>query len=206
MISNKQWRGNVEDWNARVSNWIQRARPEDLLNIDIFFDFLPAAGDSKLVQNLHQEAVTLASKTHAFINLMAQSVKSVAPQFGVFGRIALVDGRVDLKRNGLLPLVSFARTLILRIGSTARATPERIREAIEVGRLSESDGERLIELQKQLLTLILKQQISDSIEGIPVSTKVDVKLFSNRESYRLKHELRHLDTMVSQINTFTTSD
>ena len=206
MISNKQWRGNVEDWNARVSNWIQRARPEDLLNIDIFFDFLPAAGDSKLVQNLHQEAVTLASKTHAFINLMAQSVKSVAPQFGVFGRIALVDGRVDLKRNGLLPLVSFARTLILRIGSTARATPERIREAIEVGRLSESDGERLIELQKQLLTLILKQQISDSIEGIPVSTKVDVKLLSNRESYRLKHELRHLDTMVSQINTFTTSD
>ena len=206
MISNKQWRGSIDDWSKRVSSWIQRARPEDLLNIDIFFDFMPVAGDYKLVQHLHEEAVSLASKSHAFVNLLAQSVQSVAPQFGVFGRIALVDGRIDLKRNGLLPLVSFARTLALRIGSTARATPGRLRDAIAVGRLSESDGERLIELQKLLLLLMLKQQISDSDEGIPVSSKVDVKLLNNREHNQLKHELRHLDTMVNQIFTFITSN
>jgi DNA polymerase-3 subunit epsilon/CBS domain-containing protein len=205
MISSRQWRGNVEDWNKRVSNWIQRARPEDLLNVDIFFDLIPVAGNTKLAQRLHENAVALASKTHAFINLMAQSARSVAPKFGMLGRFVLTDGRIDLKRNGLLPLVSFARTVALRIGSAERATAKRVLSAVAAGRLSEGDAERLIELQKQLLMLILKQQISDREEGIPVGSNVDVKRLNKREQYRLRHELHHLDTMVSQIHTFTTA-
>lgn len=205
MVSNAQWRGNVDDWNRRIANWIQRARPEDLLNVDIFFDLVPVVGSSELAEQLHKNAVTLASKSHAFINLLADSVKSVSPQFGIFGRIAVVDGRIDLKRNGLLPLVSFARTLALRIGSVERRTPQRIHQAVASGRLSEGDAERLIALQKMLLTLILKQQLLDSDAGIPVGTRVDVRQFSKRESNRLKHELGHLDTMVNEIKTFITA-
>ncbi|WP_455366426.1 DUF294 nucleotidyltransferase-like domain-containing protein [Kaarinaea lacus] len=206
MISNEMWRGNTETWNRRVSNWINRANPEDLLNVDIFFDLLPAAGNSTLAYELHMQAVKLASKSHAFINLLAQSVRSVAPQFNLFGRVSLDDGRVDLKRNGLLPLVSFARTIALRIGSTARATPQRIAESVISGRLSEGDGERLISLQKNLISLILRQQLQDSEAGIPVGSKVDIKQLSKREYTRLKHELHHLDTVVSEIQTFTTSN
>jgi len=206
MISNSKWRGTVSEWNKRVSSWIQRAHPEDLLNIDIFFDLLPVAGNSSLAYQLHMEAVKLASRTHAFINLLAQSVRSVAPQFGVFGRLTLVDGRIDLKRNGLLPLVSFARTVALRIGSTSRDTPERIRDAVASGRLSEGDAERLIALHRLLLTVILNQQLNDSDAGISVGSKVDVRLLSKREFNRLKHELGHLDTIVSQIHTFTTAN
>jgi DNA polymerase-3 subunit epsilon/CBS domain-containing protein len=206
MVSNAQWRGNVEDWNARIAHWIQRARPEDLLNVDIFFDLVPVFGNSELAEQLHKKAVTLASKSHAFINLLADSVKSVTPQFGVFGRLPLVEGRLDLKRNGLLPLVSFARTLALRINSTERRTPQRIHQAVACGRLAEGDAERLIALQKTLLTLILKQQLIDSDAGIPVSTRVDVRRFSKRESNRLKHELHHLDTMVNEVKTFITAN
>lgn len=206
MISNQVWRGTVDNWNKQVSNWIQRAHPEDLLNVDIFFDLLPVAGNNSLAYQLHMEAVKLASKTHTFINLLAQSVRSVAPQFGVFGRLSLVEGRIDLKRNGLLPLVSFARTVALRIGSTARSTPDRIRDAVVSGRLSEGDAERLVGLHRLLLTFILKQQLADSDSGIPVSSNVDVRQLSKREYNRLRHELGHLDTIVGQIHTFTTSN
>lgn len=202
MISNKKWRGNREEWNMRVTNWIERANPEDLLNVDIFFDLVAVAGKRSFARELHQEAVELASKSHAFMNLLAQSVKSVAPQFNLLGRIALSDGRIDLKRNGLLPLVSFARTLGLRVACTARTTGERILAAVNAGRLPQSDAERMIELQKMLLLLILKQQLRDSEAGIPVGSKVDVKLLSKREYDRLKHELHHLDTMVNQIHSF----
>jgi len=205
MISNAKWRGNIEEWNVRVSNWIQRANPEDLLNVDIFFDLVAVAGKRSYARELHKEAVTLASRSHAFMNLLAQSVRSVAPQFKLFGRIALEEGRIDLKRNGLLPLVSFARTVALRIGSTARTTPQRLRDVVETGRLSEGDAERLIALQKNLLGLIVKQQLADSNAGIPMGSKVDVRSLSKQEYNRLKHELHHLDTMVNEIQTFTTS-
>jgi len=202
MISSQQWRGNIDDWNKRISAWIQHARPDDLLNMDIFFDLLPVAGNNSLAQKLHQEAVALASKSHAFINLLAQSVQSVAPQFGFLGRLVVSDGRVDFKRNGLLPLVSFARTIALRTGSTSRATPERLRDSVAAGRLSEGDTQRLIELQKTLLTLILQQQLIDSEEGITVGSNVDIKHLSKREYNHLKHELHHLDTMIGQIQSF----
>lgn len=206
MVSNKQWRGNIEDWNQRVSHWINRARSEDLLNVDIFFDAIPVAGNFALAQRIHREAVALASKSHPFINLLTQSVKTVTPQFSLFGgRLTLIEGRVDLKRNGLLPLVSFARTLALRIGSTARSTSQRIREITLTGRLPESDAERMIELYKLLLTIVLKQQLNDTEAGIAPSTNVDIKQLNKREKYRLIHELHYLDMMVDQINSFTTN-
>lgn len=206
MISNEQWRGTLVDWNVRVANWIKRSRPDDLLNVDIFFDMLPVAGNKSLAQQLHREAVALASRSHAFINLLAQSVQAVAPQFGMLGRLAVVDGRIDLKRNGLLPLVSFARTLALRIGSDARTTAQRLKNAVATGRLSDGDALRLIELQKTLLSLILRQQLEDSEHGIPVGSKVDTSLLDKREHNHLKHELHHLNTMVGEIHSFITNN
>ena len=114
--------------------------------------------------------------------------------------------RHNLIYSGELPLVSFTRTVALRIGSTARATPQRIAESVISGRLSEGDAERLISLQKNLLSLILRQQLKDSEAGVPISSKVDIKQLSKREYNRLKHELHHLDTIVSEIHTFTTSN
>jgi len=38
MAANAAWRGTPEGWNGRVGTWLERARPEDLLNVDIFFD------------------------------------------------------------------------------------------------------------------------------------------------------------------------
>ncbi|MDH5190192.1 MAG: DUF294 nucleotidyltransferase-like domain-containing protein [Gammaproteobacteria bacterium] len=201
MVSSRQWRGSVEEWQERVGNWVSRAHPEDLLSVDIFFDMVPVAGSAELARQLHQQAIALAAKSHAFTNLLAHSVQSVAPRFSLFGRLKLSEGRLDLKRDGLLPLVSFARTLAIRIGSVSRATPERLRDVLASGRLSEGDTARLIELHKELLSLILKQQIQDINEGLPVNSSVEIKQFSRRQYSRLLHELRHLDTMVGQIQS-----
>jgi signal-transduction protein with cAMP-binding, CBS, and nucleotidyltransferase domain len=35
-------------WRERVGRWIDRASPEDLLNVDIFFDLRPVHGDGAL--------------------------------------------------------------------------------------------------------------------------------------------------------------
>ena len=110
-------------------------------------------------------------------------------------------GRINLKRDGLLPLVSFARTLALRIGSTSRATPERLHDAVASGRLSEGDAGKLVELQKMLLTLILDQQLRDLEEGVPTGSSIEIKRLSRKQYADLIRGLKHLDTMVREMQS-----
>lgn len=201
MVSNRGWRGSEPDWRARIEGWLSRARPEDLLNVDIFFDMTPVAGDRRLAFELHLQAVEAASRSPAFLALLAQSVGSLTPRFGLFGKLRAEEGRIDLKRDGLLPLVSLARVVALRTGSTARATADRLRDAAAQGRMSERDVEVLIELHGQLLDLVLKQQLIDIDRGVPPSSRVEVRALSKRERTSLKHGLHRLDHILPIVHS-----
>jgi DNA polymerase-3 subunit epsilon/CBS domain-containing protein len=201
MAASAQWRGTVSDWNHRVDDWLRRARPQDLLNVDIFFDLAPVAGNPELAHRLHTDAVRAASKTPPFLGLLAQSVLAVAPRFSLMGRLQAREGRVDLKRDGLLPLVSLARTLALRVGARSRATPERLRDAAAAGRLPDGDAARLINLHTMILTLILEQQLLDRDEGIAISSSIVLRRLGKRQQSELIKGLRHLDTMVHEVQS-----
>ncbi len=201
MAANGEWRGSREQWRTRVDGWLRRARPEDLLNVDIFFDLVPVCGERRLARELHAEAVEAASATPPFLALLGESVDALAPRFTLFGRLRAENGRVDVKRDGLLPLVSLARTLALRIGSTARATPERLRDAAAAGRLSEGDAAALIETHAAFLTWMLHQQLIDLERGIPPSSRVEIKTLSKRERIELRQGAHRIDHAVRDIRT-----
>ena len=40
MAKNRAWRKSVADWRTTVDAWVRRQRPEDLLNVDIFFQLI----------------------------------------------------------------------------------------------------------------------------------------------------------------------
>ena len=44
MARNRDWRKSVADWQATIDGWVRRQRPQDLLNVDIFFDAVPVHG------------------------------------------------------------------------------------------------------------------------------------------------------------------
>ncbi len=194
MASNAPWRGTVEAWRARIEGWLGHARPEDLLSVDIFFDLTSVRGDGALARELHRSAVRTASGAPRFLGLLADSVASKAPPLGLFRRVRTDDeGRVDLKLGGLLPLVSLARALALRVGSSALATPERLRAAQEAGRLAPGDAHTLIALHGRLMTFILRQQLVDLETGVRPSARVVLKSLDKRARSRLRHDLGTLD-------------
>ena len=201
MISNPPWRGTVAQWRKRIGEWLQRASPDDILNVDIFFDLVSVAGNTDLARQVHTDAVQVASKSPEFLGLLAQSTRSVAPRFGLFGNLPIEDGRLNLKRDGLLPLVSLARTLALRIGSRSRSTPERLRDVVAAGRLDKIDAGRLIKLHVLILTLILKQQLVDIEQGIPIGNSVLLRDMGKDVQQQLKRGLRSLDTVVNEIQS-----
>lgn len=201
MAASAQWRGSISIWNRRVDDWLRRARPQDLLNVDIFFDLAAVAGNADLAHRLHHDAVRAASKTPPFLGLLAQSVLAIPPRFSLLGRLPAKDGRIDLKRDGLLPLVSLARTLALRVGARSRATPERLRDAAAAGRLPDADAARLISLHTLILTLILEQQLLDRDEGIATSNTVVLRRLAKKQQSELMKGLHHLDTLVHEVQS-----
>jgi len=201
MVSNPPWRGTISQWRKRIDDWLRRASPDDILNVDIFFDMISVAGNTELARQVHKDAVQVASKSPAFLGLLAQSTRSVAPRFSLLGNLSLENGRLNLKRDGLLPLVSLARTLALRIGSRSRATPERLRDVVAAGRLGEKDAERLIQLHVLMLTLILKQQLDDIEEGIPTGNSVRFRELDRDVQQQLKRGLHRLDMVVNEIQS-----
>lgn len=204
MAANPAWRGNLEEWRDRVSGWLRRARPKDLLNVDIFFDLVPVYGASGLSRTLRVDAIRAASEARPFIALLAESVESLTPRVGLLGRLKVVDGRMDLKRDGLLPLVSVARLIALREGSDARTTPDRLRVASSEGRMSEGDAETLVELHELLLESVLRQQIRDLHDGIRPSSRVEPKALTKRQYQALKEGVSVLDQVLRTVRSSVT--
>jgi DNA polymerase-3 subunit epsilon/CBS domain-containing protein len=197
MGANAEWRGTLADWHARLDGWLRRAKPDDLMNIDIFFDLMPVAGDAQLGHRLHADAVAAASRTPPFLALLAEWVDRLRPPLGMFGSLRSKEGRVDLKRGGLMPIVSIARTLALRVGSTARATPDRLRDAAAAGRLAESDATTLASIHADLMTRVLRQQLIDLEAGVRPSSRVAVNGQPRNAVRSLARQLRTLDEIMN---------
>jgi CBS domain-containing protein len=201
MVRTAQWRGNRAQWRERVEGWLDSGRPRDLLNVDVFFDLVAVAGDAELARELHDQAVRAASESPPFMALLADYTVRLAPRLALFGRLRVEDDRFNAKRDGLLPLVSTARTLAVRIGSRIVATPERLRAAQVAGRLSEGDCEALLMLHDRLLGLVLHQQLEDLAEGRRASGKIAMSSLSRGERRELARLVRHLDSVVGSLRS-----
>ncbi|MBX3454210.1 DUF294 nucleotidyltransferase-like domain-containing protein [Ferrovibrio sp.] len=192
MAKNAIWRGDMQAWRQRIGEWIGRHSAAMLLNVDIFYDLKPLYGDAALAQDLRLQALQAASRSPLFLRLLAEQAAQLHPAIGLFGRLVEKDGRVDLKLGGLLPLVSAARLLALKLALPATATRQRLMLAAARGLIGEEDLTRLLDAHELILGRVLRQQIEDIAKGEPPSSRVDVHGLSRREVTRLKRALGQL--------------
>lgn len=174
MAKNASWRGSLEAWRARTQTWLHRSRPEDLLAVDIAYDWRPCAGDLMMGESLWRDMQRAARNEIAFLKLLAQQGEQQASPFGFFGRLQTENSRIDLKLYGLKAIVTGARALALRHGVEARATALRLQGVRALGLGHAPDLDALDRAHKLFLTLILRQQLQDIAAGKRPSNKVDV--------------------------------
>lgn len=190
MASNPAFRGSVATWRGRSAEWVRRARPEDLLNVDIFFDLRAVHGDATLAAAILDAAFDEAGRSVAFAKLMAEEAAVGAP-FTLFGGLREDEaGRVNLKAHGLFPIVAAARAIAVRHGIRERATPARLAAARALRIGSEQDLVRLDEAHALLVERVLAQQIADVGAGVPPSNGVPVRTLPQRERVALRGALR----------------
>jgi DNA polymerase-3 subunit epsilon/CBS domain-containing protein len=204
MAKNPVWRGSVATWHQRIETWVAKARPEDLLSVDIFFDLRPVHGEAALAVDVWRQACTRAQEELGFAKLLAESAGTPESALTFLGAFRTEEGRLDIKKCGLFGIVAAARVLAVRHGIPARATPARLEALQAAGLGSANDLAALSDAQSVFLDVLLRQQIEDFHSGLPPTNKIVPKNLSSSEQSRLKQALqsmRHLETMTRELIT-----
>jgi len=192
MARNPAWRGSVETWRARVDSWVASGNPQNLLNVDIFFDGFPVFGERQLAFDLFSYAYETGSKSPIFTKLLGVKLERLASPFGLLGRLNTENGKIDLKLHALFPIVAAARTLAIRHNIVVHATKDRLQRLADLGR---GDGALILDLIKDhgfCQSLVLAQQSRAMLQGETLTNAIDVAKLSAGELSSLKAALKRV--------------
>jgi CBS domain-containing protein len=190
MARNRVWRRTSGEWKQTVERWTRQPDGQALLNVDIFFDAVPVAGDLTLARDLMSDARETARSALPFLRLLAEAGTAHRPPLGFFGQLQTDNnGRVDLKRGGLLPIVSAARVMALKVGGEAISTSDRLTAAVDAGKLGSDNAEALVQARRVIADDILRQQVSDLQAGLAPGNRIDPRKLSRARRRDLKAAL-----------------
>ncbi len=201
MASRAEWRQAAAAWRATVADWVRRGKGEDILNADIFFDGVVVHGDAALADDLHRAAVKAASGSRTFLQHLALNAAEVRSPLGMFGRLKASSGRVDLKQSGLMPLFGTARVLALRHEVRARSTPGRLRAVQQATDSDSGTYDNLIEAHKVFLGAVLRQQLQDLSDGVPLSNKIVPGSLTAHQRQELRWALNQVPEVANLLGT-----
>ena len=185
MSSSEKWCKPLSQWRKTIGDWCRKARPEDLLCVDIFFDFALVYGDTHLGMRLQQAIMGRAARQPQFLKSIARSIGNQRGGLGLFGKLKTVNGRLEIKRHMLLPLIELLRVLAISQSVRSRNSYERAKQLFE-GRKVPAEILQTAEDIHFCMRLVLRQQIYDISEGLPPVTDITLDALSKSEVKQLK--------------------
>jgi CBS domain-containing protein len=179
-----RWQYPLAAWTRLFNQWVLKPEPRALLEAAIFFDFRVVHGSLSLDP---LNAIMLKSDQHKiFLAQLARAALEFHPPLGLFQRIQATAGGVDLKRDGLAPIVGLARLYALAADSLARSTTERLTAAEQASVIGPEEAETLREAFGFLLRLRLREQLRALRAGEQPSNRVRLDTLSPVERRHLK--------------------
>jgi CBS domain-containing protein len=196
MAKNPEWRHNLDGWKAEVDRWISRGDGADILNIDIFLDFVPIMGERDLAAQLREYVLEKSAESKRFLRMLSGVTGEMRAPIGFFGGLKTErDGRLDLKKAGLLPLVSAVRVLAIKNKIAATSTPNRLRGLAELNQMNAAEAQDFIRDHALMLRLMLRQQLADRKAGMANSARIDPKLFKPGERGELIAAFKRINNL-----------
>lgn len=194
------WSLPLPEWEQQFHEWIDKPNVRNLMVAANFFDFRPVAGTLPL--DPLDDIVAGASRNRIFLARMAKNAVGFRPPLGLFRRIKEQPAGVDLKKGGIIPIVSLARLHALNRGIRARGTVERL--GLAAGHpetISPEGAEVLREAFRFLLSIRLAHQLGEHRAGRAIDNSVRMEELSPLDRRHLKEtfvEIAELQAAVEQ--------
>ncbi|MBE0646618.1 MAG: cache domain-containing protein [Bacteroidales bacterium] len=203
MASNPQWCQPLSQWKTYFTNWISSSEPQDLLDINIFFDFRQVYGERTFCSDLHQHIRAVINKHPAFFIYMTGNIQKLRPPLGIFGNIIVGSSKnqpqaFDIK-EAMLPLVDMARIYSLKEGIRETSTLSRLDRLYRLGIFNENQFDIRREAFKLLMLMRFKHQ-ADQISGGRVPDNfINPESVSTVEQAMLKKIFGQISDFISKL-------
>jgi len=150
MATNPRWCQPVRVWKSYFEGWIQKPDPEAQMLSSVMFDLRPIGGQKDLYEDLQEGTLNAAASNSIFVaHMVSNSLKHHPPLNLLRGLATIRSGEnknsLDMKLNGVVPIVDLARIYALQGQITVVNTKARLLEARANGRLSQSGGSDLLD-------------------------------------------------------------
>ncbi|MBL4765032.1 MAG: cyclic nucleotide-binding/CBS domain-containing protein [Colwellia sp.] len=206
MATNPKWRQPVKAWQKYFDGWVDAPTPKALLNSSVFFDLETICGDASLLNTVRTSLLKKTKKNSLFIAHLSKNALGLRPPLGFFRDFVLKQNgkhkdTLDLKHNGIAPIVDLARIYALSQGISAVNTIERIKQAAGSAAISKSSAENLIDAYEFLGILRVKHQANKLMQGLEPDNYLPPKDLSKLEREHLKDAFKVIKTLQDSRQT-----
>jgi CBS domain-containing protein len=200
MACTPDWRQPLQTWRAQFLDWLTRTDHRKVTLAVNFLDMRTVWGGDDLRQRLMAEVLPHCADEDVFQAYLAGHALGNAPPLGFFRNFVLVrsgahEGRLDLKRHGLLPVVDLARVHAVAGAVEAVATLTRLELAGDRGTLTRDGAESLQAAYEFIWTIRARHQAEQLRAGSPVDNFVDPAALTARERGQLKDAFAAIATL-----------
>lgn len=204
MATNPKWCQPLRVWQGYFHDWIVNPVPEAQMLASVMFDLRPIGGDESLFEGLQHNTLRAASKNSIFYNHMVSNAQKHSVPLGLMRGIATIrsgehKNQVDLKHNGVVPVVDLGRLYALSGEITEVNTRARLEAARDAGLLSERGGADLLDAYDMIANLRLSHQAAQIREGTPPDNYLIPAELSDFERSHLRNAFVVIKTLQSAV-------
>jgi CBS domain-containing protein len=202
MAMTDTWRQPLHTWKQYFRQWIGEPEPKALMLTCVFFDLRHIHGSAGLVDALQEDFLARARGNGIFLAFMVGNALGFRPPLNLFGNIAPARkgehrGTVDLKHNGIVPVVHLARISALAAGHPQANTQERLELAADGGEISEQSARDLRDAFEFLSVTRIRHQARQIAAGQPPDNFMAPRDLSNFERTQLRQAFAVVQSMQS---------
>ncbi|WP_306046195.1 DUF294 nucleotidyltransferase-like domain-containing protein [Nioella sp. MMSF_3534] len=170
MATADRWRQPLSVWRGYFSKWIAKPDPEAQMLASVMFDLRPIGGDESLFSDLQADTLKRAAENSIFVAHMVSNSLKHTPPLGLFRGFATVrsgehKNTIDLKHNGVVPIVDLGRIYALQGQLPVTNTRARLEAAIEAGKVSTTGGRDLLDAYDMIAEIRLEHQAAQIRRG-----------------------------------------
>lgn len=205
MARNPHWRQPLSHWLRYFRHWIEAPERKAMMYASNFFDLRLIHGETTLLDRLQAPIRQQAQDNHIFHAHLAANALSRRAPLGIFSGFVLTTHEeqadtLDLKQDGLIPIVDIARLYALVNGIGAMNTLERLRAAGELGVMNRETAQDLVEAYEFIASLRLRHQAAAARRGDAPDNYLDPRDLTSPERSHLKQAFRVVRTVQGALN------
>ncbi|NNE51744.1 MAG: cyclic nucleotide-binding/CBS domain-containing protein [Sulfitobacter sp.] len=206
MATNPRWCQPLSAWRSYFAGWIATPNPEAQMLSSVMFDLRPIGGDTRLFADLKESTLEQASKNSIFTAHMISNSLKHQPPLGLLRGLATIRSgehrnRLDLKHNGVVPVVDLGRIYTLQGRLTPVNTRARLEAAMAAGVMSKTGGADLLDAYDLIADTRLEHQAAQVKAGEKPTNYLDPSALSDFERSHLRDAFVVVKTMQSAVGS-----